>query len=290
MSNKFKNWILVEIDVNAESADIISNFCFENDSTGVENCGNSVKAYFNDSADIELLKTKLNSFIDSLIEMKILLVKPALTINEVNEEDWSENWKEHFQPIKTGEKLIILPPWEADSGEKGRIRIIIDPGMAFGTGNHESTELALVLLEQYVEDEMTVWDIGTGSGILAIAAAKLGAGHVCAIDNDDVAVDAAKNNIAVNKTENLIHPECRDISDTTGNKYDLVIANLNRKLVVDNAELIRDSLDSGGTVILSGLEESDETEVLQKFIGLGFSLHNREAKNGWTGLVFCAEQ
>jgi len=286
MSKHFRFWHVIHIKTRQEAADSIANRCFELNSCGVEHKGAVLSAYFDGGTDVRETVRTLKEYCGSLVDLKIIASEPEITASRVSEEDWAENWKRHFTPVRTGKRLLIVPPWRREMTVRGRITIIIDPGMAFGTGKHASTELALVLMERYVMPDMAVWDIGAGSGILSIAAVKLGAGHVYAIDPEPGAVAAARNNMALNGVSSAVAVEQTGVENAPERAFGLVAANLNRSLIHGNAEKIAKSLLPGGVLIVSGLEGADEPSIMKDFTRLHLVLSGRKTKNTWTCLAF----
>ncbi|MCP4725119.1 MAG: methyltransferase, partial [bacterium] len=191
-----------------------------------------------------------------------------------------------FKPITIGRRLLIIPPWEQSSDTPGRIKIIIEPGMAFGTGNHDSTEMALALLDKHIRSGQKVWDIGTGTGILAIAAAKLGSGPVYSNDDDPLSVDSALLNFEINGVSDSIEVELISVDDVPIIKYDLITANLFRKMLIDNSRKIYDSLNPDGMAILSGIEAHEKDDVMDAYIKTGFEFLDSIEKKDWCSLAF----
>jgi len=170
----------------------------------------------------------------------------------VKEEDWANEWKKYFKPVRVGKNIMIKPTWEAAVLQEGDLVIEIDPGMAFGTGTHPTTVLCLEALEKYVQPEQLVYDIGTGSGILAVAAAKLGA-EVQAGDIDSLAVRIAKENISLNKVEDRVKVEAGDLGEVFIDQADIVIANIIADVIIELLPQLPSLLKPGGLFIASGI-------------------------------------
>ncbi len=289
MSKQIRIWYVVSINTKSvpeEPINGIENFCFELGCSGVEAKDNSLDIYFDGTYDIEAIKKSVLTYCTDLVALKLLPDVPDITVNKIDESDWAENWKEHFKPVKISARLSVVPPWyKTDPEEKG-IRIVIEPGMAFGTGGHLSTEIALILLDRYLKKGMKVWDIGSGTGILAVTAVKLGASYVYAIDNDEYALEASEKNINLNEVSSSIRFDLTGIETADNDYYDLVIANINRTVILGNADRLIKGCQKNGIVILSGLELTDEGDVMQTFKDKGFSRTDRESRDSWLGLVF----
>ncbi|MCL2213526.1 MAG: 50S ribosomal protein L11 methyltransferase [Oscillospiraceae bacterium] len=210
----------------------------------------------------------------------------AVTHDSVNQADWADEWKKFFQPTRIGERLMIVPSWEEEfAPAEGDVVVRIDPGMAFGTGTHESTRLALLLLERHMQVGMDMLDIGTGSGILAIAAAKLGAGRVVGCDIDPQAVKAAAGNARANG-ESGIHFTTADLTEGTQGQFGLVCANIVADILIRLAPDLPRYVLPGGRVIFSGIIAEREGEVTAAMTAQGFRLADRAEENAWVGLVF----
>ena len=163
-----------------------------------------------------------------------LQIEAAIEVNGVNEEDWANSWKEFYKPLKIGERIVIVPAWEKYDAKEGELIVKMDPGMAFGTGNHETTRLVIGLLEKYVKGGERALDVGCGSGILAICASKLGAGMCRAYDIDPVAVKVARDNIMESGLDNItcdVSDLLRSVDKTDGG-YDIICANIVADIII----------------------------------------------------------
>ena len=240
------------------SRDALINRLSELGCLGVTEKKEQIIAYFKDSLDIISLRDGLNSF-RRVLEASGLDHKFSFDYLYLSERDWNESWKKKFVPVDVGEALSILPPWE--KAVAGRIPLIIDPGMAFGTGHHETTKACLMLIERISKTSLKerFLDIGTGTGILGIAASKLGFCHVMGVDIDPLAVDASQRNVQLN---GLLHVEIREctLSDVEGT-FNCIVANLMSEVLIRIAPDISSRLDREGTVILSGMLVGQEGEV-----------------------------
>ncbi len=208
-----------------------------------------------------------------------------LVIEPRREEDWANAWKEHYQPIRVGRQVVVRPPWQDYEPIGEDIVIELDPGMAFGTGTHPSTRLCLLGLEDEIKPGDRVFDIGTGSGILAIAAAKLGAKHIDAIDIEPIAVRSTRENAERNGVEiNVAQGSCGPDQPFMG-AYDLVLANIIARILIDIADCVAGSVKAGGTLILAGIIESREPAVRAAYETLGLAFVRRAQVEDWVSLV-----
>ena len=205
-------------------------------------------------------------------------------VSNIKDEDWGNAWKRCHEPIAVGKKLIICPPWEGRCPE-GRVMLRIDPGMAFGNGADETTRLCLEALEKTVENGCTVLDVGCGSGILSIGALLLGAGSALGTDVDQAAVDSAKKNAALNGLSENAAFICSELVDKVTETYDIVCANISADVIIALAPEAARVLKPGGTLILSGIIENREKDVLNAISESGISPSGKTEENGWVCIV-----
>jgi ribosomal protein L11 methyltransferase len=211
-------------------------------------------------------------------------VGPVQTAEHV-EEDWENAWKAHFVPVRASDRVVIRPPWHAAALTDGDIEVILDPGMAFGTGTHPTTRLCLNLLEAWLDPGQSMLDAGTGTGILAIAAAKLGASTVTAIDIDPVAVRQATKNVQLNDLSNEIRVVEGALVDSPGT-FDIVVANIISRVLIDLALILSVSRAPGRPILLSGIIEDKEDAVTAEFSGLGLRQVERLQMGDWLAHVW----
>jgi len=210
-----------------------------------------------------------------------------LTVTPIREEDWANAWKEHFRAHKIGDRVVIKPPWQRYEPREGEVVVELDPGMAFGTGLHPSTKLSVLGVEQVVSTGDRVFDVGTGSGILAIAAIKLGADHVDAVDVETVAIRATKENAQRNDVTDRISVQLGTAGDGEPfeGEYDVVLANIIARILVElSIPLIR-ATRPGGKLVLAGIIESRERDVVDAFALLGANVVTRRQIDDWVSLV-----
>ena len=223
----------------------------------------------------------------SFIKERLEGVKYELTLSGMKEEDWADSWKQYYKPVRIGKRLIVVPTWEEYEPKENDIVLRMDPGMAFGTGTHETTRLCSILMEEHICKGDRVLDIGTGSGILAIAASKLGAGSVFAYDIDPVAIKVAEENCLENGCENVV---C-GISDLlrgvdTAEKYDFVCANIVADILVRLAPDIAKYMKNGAKLAVSGIIDSQEERVKTALCDGGLSYILTAEENDWNAMLF----
>ena len=219
--------------------------------------------------------------------LNTLGIHGTLEISGVNEEDWANSWKEYYKPLHIGERMVIVPAWERYLPAEGEVVVRMDPGMAFGTGSHETTRLVIGLLERYTRPDTKVLDVGCGSGILAICASKLGAGVCRAYDIDPVAVKVAKENILDNGCENITCEQSdllRSVDLSEGG-YDLICANIVADIIIRMTPDVGRYLKRGGVILASGIIAERADDVIACFEENGFRIVERADDNGWCALV-----
>lgn len=209
-----------------------------------------------------------------------------LELDGVSEEDWADSWKQYYKPIKTGKKIVIVPVWEKYEPKDGEITVLMDPGMAFGTGTHETTRLCASLLEKYVKPGDRMLDVGCGSGILAICAAKLGAAECFACDIDPVSVRIAKENAELNGTPNVVCEESDLLKSVVApvGGFDVCTANIVADVIIRLAPDVGEYLAEDGVLIVSGIIVERRDEVVSALKGEGFEIVDDATENGW----YCA--
>lgn len=214
-------------------------------------------------------------------------IDAKISISGVNEEDWANSWKAYYKPIEIGEKMVIVPAWEKYDAPEGKLVVRMDPGMAFGTGSHETTRLVIGLLEKYITEGQRVLDVGCGSGILAICASKLGAKECKAYDIDPVAVKVARENIKDSGLENVT---C-DVSDLlrgvdkNGGAYDVICANIVADIIIRMTPDVGQFMNDKSVILASGIITERAHDVISCFENNGFRVIEKAEENGWCALV-----
>lgn len=203
----------------------------------------------------------------------------------VCEQDWAENWKKYYKPFRAGERLVVKPSWENYEQREGDLVIELDPGMAFGTGTHETTFMCMQQLERYVKPGCRAIDVGCGSGILALAAAKLGAGDVLAIDLDELAVKVARENTEKNGLADVVRVAHGDLLERREEKADVIVANIIADVICALCGPAKKHLLPGGVLICSGIIKEREEDVQRALAGAGYHVDNRLAKGEWVCLA-----
>lgn len=208
-----------------------------------------------------------------------------INIDQIKEEDWATVWKNYYKPHRVGEKIIITPPWETYEPYKDDILITLNPGLAFGTGIHSTTKLCIKALEKYLVPESTVYDVGTGSGVLAVTAAKLGAKHVIACDNDIFAVDVARENVNQNNIANSVTVIKSNLLDEFLAPAHLIMANIVSKVILKLKTQAFQMLYPQGYFIVSGILEDRVDLIRDELENTGFFIAEVLNDNEWTAIV-----
>ncbi|MBQ3080047.1 MAG: 50S ribosomal protein L11 methyltransferase [Clostridia bacterium] len=220
-----------------------------------------------------------------LIAPGVDLGKLTVSTSTIDDEDWAESWKSQYKPFRLGKHIVIRPGWEAYEAKEGDKVVTIDPGMAFGTGTHETTGMCVSLVEEYMKLGMTAMDIGTGTGILAIAAAHMGASRVLASDIDPMAVRVAKENIEINGFSNVIEAVEGNLLEVCKEKADIVIANIIADVIIAISAPVREFVKPGGVFICSGIAREREDEVIKALTDAGYGKLDKRNMGEWTAIA-----
>ncbi|GAB6100247.1 50S ribosomal protein L11 methyltransferase [Halanaerocella petrolearia] len=282
------SWKEIEISTTYQAYPAISSLLKEEEVAGIskEDLTDSkdeimIKAYIEEDIDLERLRNNIST----LEEYDLEVGSGKLEVREVIKEDWSSKWKENFKPLQITDRIVIKPTWEEYQSAPEDIIIEIDPGQAFGTGHHETTESCLQLLEEYLTQDTSLLDIGTGTGILSIAAAKLGAEDIFALDIDPVAIEAAKENANLNVVAEEIDFVTGDLVEVVEKGYDLVIANLLPHIILDLIPDLAQVIEDNSYFMLSGIIVEKEEKVKDKLKEYNFKVVERVQQGEWVTLV-----
>ena len=208
-----------------------------------------------------------------------------LEMKDVDEEDWSNAWKKYYHPVQVGEHLVVCTSWEAYDRKPDEVVLTLNPGMAFGTGTHDTTRLCMELLEKYITPQDTVLDVGCGSGILAITAALLGANKIIGCDIDEVAVKVAGENAALNGVQDRIAFHQGDLTSQVEGSFQIICANIVADVIIRLSEDAGRYLAKDGIFITSGIIDTREQDVLNALEQNGFQVIERRTSGGWVALA-----
>jgi ribosomal protein L11 methyltransferase len=252
-----------------------------------------IKGYFAEGSEMDAILSSLEASVVQLSEYDIDTGNPTFELKEVDDEDWANAWKQYFKPIRISERLTIKPTWEQYTATPGELILELDPGMAFGTGTHATTSLCLRTLEKIVQPGDDVIDVGTGSGILAIAASKLGARHVLAVDLDPVSISSANENVRLNGQEEQVTVKLSDLlgvlkASEKGNSelgvtlpVQVVVANILAEIIMLFVDDVYEILKPGGYYIASGIITSKEADVEKALVAARFSIVDKSYDSDW---------
>ena len=307
-------WFEIRVAVSPEGADALSNFLMEQGSCGLESCGSDevgradetvvLRAYFERREDrtAEELFTIVRRYVDALGALKAV-VQAQVSVHDVEEADWEAGWRAHFGIVRVGKRIVVRPSWvpyEAQPDEApyaSKIVLVIDPKMAFGVGTHPTTQLCLMALEERVKSGDAILDVGTGTGILAIAAAKLGAKRVVGVDVDEDAVRNARENVRLNGVEDRVRIEQGTMNEVVGDsvaygcrfsrsrfqasKFDVIAANIRFDVLSSMVESIGRALTPDGIALFSGLLVHEERAFADRLSEAGFRVSGTDRIGEW---------
>jgi ribosomal protein L11 methyltransferase len=305
------NWVEIKVKTSTESIEAISNIFYEAGVAGVviEDPKDYLRQKDEDAWDYMDIPEEIayeeavvtaylvedSSFAEKAMEIKLRIKdlpkyglnigKGEVILNNISETNWAEAWKKYYKPTRIGKDLVIKPSWEDYCEKPGDIVIEMDPGMAFGTGTHETTVMCLELLEKYVTRGHTVIDVGCGSGILSIAAAKLGAHKVIGIDKDEVAVRVARENVERNNTNSIINIMKADKLHNVDIKADIIVANIIADVVIELSSMVPLYLTNNGIFLASGIIKDRKMSVVEALEKNGFDLLEEASKGEWVTLA-----
>ncbi|MBR2639591.1 MAG: 50S ribosomal protein L11 methyltransferase [Oscillospiraceae bacterium] len=202
----------------------------------------------------------------------------------VNEEDWANNWKQYYHTQRIGKRIVVTPSWEEYTPSGDDVQMRLDPGMAFGTGTHDTTRLCLELLEEVVTPETRILDVGTGSGILSVGGVLLGAPSALGVDIDPVAVKVANENAEINEVQDKTEFVCGDLTDKVHGKFEIVTANIVADVIIRLLSTVKNYLLKGGVLIVSGIIDTRADEVENACHEAGFTTEKRLEHGGWVAI------
>jgi len=287
-----RRWLVVELNVPKELGEAVSNFLIEQGATGIEELESDVewqrlRTYFEQDGKEKAVLNSLHRYLKSLKQIRPEIPRPHVKTTTLPEQDWGENWKRFFKPVQVTSKFVVKPPWARIRPKRGQIPIDITPGMAFGTGTHATTILCIEALEERIKKRgLSVLDVGTGSGILSIIAAKLGAQEVCGIDIDGVALENARENLEKNHVSDIVKIKKGSLSVLHG-KFDVIVANIDLKSLRKMRNSLLGRLNHRGSLILSGILEKDKERIRKHYLETKLLRCIKETQEGeWVCLTF----
>ncbi len=284
------SWLQLSLKANPAALDTIANFLIERGSPGVLLKEAEVRAYFPTGGKALTLKRDVRRFLKGIGDIYPEVTGQPLRWTFLKDKNWNNSWRRFFTPQKVAKGILITAPWHSPQKSQGRKVIEIEPGMAFGTGTHPTTRGCLEFLEEVVRKQprgFSALDVGTGSGILAIAMAKMGVRKVVALDNDPIAIRVARANVKRNRVGRAVVLFNAGPERFKG-PFSVVVANLTAETILGLALVLRKKVARGGTLILSGILGSKEESVLGDF-KKPFVLMRRKSNKGWITLALMKE-
>ncbi len=307
MSPAKETWVEIAVTTPPQLSEALANFLEELETHGVfqdealqnesfngladrPNQAEIIKAYLPRDGETAGKLAELDRYLASLEELFPEYPKPSYVTTEIVDPDWAERWKKYFKPLRISRNIVIKPTWERYSAEGGDIVIDIDPGMAFGTGQHASTRLCVNALEDIIVKNRpaggwNVLDVGTGTGILAMCCVRLGADRVTAIDLDQQAVEIATTNVAINGLQDRIDILNRDVAMMEG-AFNLIVANLTAPTFINIHEKLISLLAPGGYLTASGITDMYVNQIEKIFASDDVAIETRLAEKEWVCITF----
>ena len=306
-------WIEVKIKTTTEAVEAVSNILYEvgvdgvviedsNDSIFKEKAegdwdyidesilensyeGAIVKGYLPKSGGLLDIIELIKQGVERIPSFNLDKGLGEVTTTEVYEEDWANEWKKYYKPKKIGNQIVIKPSWESYEAKENELIVELDPGMAFGTGTHETTMMCVQNLEKYINENSLVFDIGCGSGILSIVAAKLGAKEVLGVDLDQVAVDAAIRNVSDNNVADTVEIKKGNLMDVVDGKADIIVANIIADVIMGLSCYISDFMKKDAIFIASGIILEKVDEVVAELKNNKFEIISIDRQGEWAAIV-----
>lgn len=280
-----QNWIEIKIRTNPETEEIISNFLFEIGCTGCSGEDDYLKAYFDETATSIEIMEKLSTYLSELAALGFDVSGHDIDVDVIANRDWNAEWKKSLKPIYIFPDLIIKPSWVEFTAPENATVITMDPKMAFGTGTHATTQLVMKLMRSRVNHAERVLDIGTGSGILSIMAAKLLNCQLTAFDIDPIAVITAKENCVENGVIDSVRLFAGTLANLKEVQFDVILANINRVEIEKLLPEIPRYIKAGGIIILSGILAEEDKLIQKSLNNLHYKTLIKSIQDEWLGFV-----
>ena len=274
-----------EITVKASpfNPEILSSILWELNLSGLRENDDSLTLYCEQDKEVSLVSVE-----NLLTRLKTENLITHFEVSEVSFEDknWNEEWESNIDVVEVSEKLVIKPTFREYDAKPNQIILTIDPKMSFGTGEHQSTKLMLRLMEKYISGNESVLDVGSGTGVLAIAAIKLGSHRATAIDNNEWCKLNGKENIILNSVQNEVTVLLGEISDINENDFDLVLANINKNVLIDIVEDLYNKTAEDGKLIISGILIIDLQQIIEIYNQYNFVTLDQLHQDDWAAVIF----
>ena len=285
-----RRWIRLEVTVSSEFVDALSSFLSDLGSRGMEIADDetdrgTVIAYFEDEGNADRLSSELHRYREELDALGIEAQPCVRRMTHLDGRAWQTEWRQHFPVLRVTDRITVCPPWLDADARPGGIVLTITPGMAFGTGLHETTRLCLAFVEEFVRAGDAVLDVGAGTAILSLAAAGLGAGRVVAAEIDEDAMKNARENIARNGMESRITLVRGTVADLPTDAFDLILGNIRCDVLLSMLPELTARLAQGGRIVFSGILESEGETFREGLVRGGLSVLDVRGEGRWIAVV-----
>jgi ribosomal protein L11 methyltransferase len=279
MPKSYKEYIVTAEPFNVE---VLSSILWQLTIDGINEEVNCLKVFAKDE------NVTLQSIVEELSHLKenYLLREFSVQENFIVEKNWNEEWEKSREVVHVSDKIVIKPTFKEYAANPNEIVLILDPKMSFGTGDHQTTKICLNFIEKYLKPGMIVLDAGSGTAILGIAAAKLGAEKVIAFDIDEWCYDNGIENTKLNYVSGIVEIRKCELKEIAEKDFDLIIANIQKNILLELAEGFKQRISNNGILILSGLLEMDREAIKEKYSDVGFSEIDYLQMNDWIGIAF----
>ncbi len=275
----YKEFIITSEPYNPE---ILSSILWQCEITGITEEVNCLKVFADGSSSINA--SEISEMLQKVVNEK-LIQNFIVEENLFEDKNWNEEWEKSLNVIKVSDKIVIKPTFKEYTPAEGEIIINIVPKMSFGTGEHQTTKLIIRFLEKYLEKGSRLLDVGSGTGILSIIAIKLGAASATAVDNDEWCYENGTENCKINDVTEKVNVKLGEIKDIDERGFDIITANIQKNILIDISEQLKERLKKGGILILSGLLITDEIDITEHYKKLGFAVINQERMDEWMAFV-----
>ena len=276
------NYTVFKISSKPFLPDLISGIMWEFEINGISEEENHLLVFVNEDSQVDT--TLISKEMEKLKDVEIIK-SYSVQAEILEDKNWNEIWEQSREVIMVSKRVIIKPSFKDYKQKGNEIVLTIDPKMSFGTGEHQSTKIVINLMEKCVKPDIKVLDVGSGTGILSLAAVKLGAMKAIAVDNDNVCYENCIENCRINNESDRIQVIEGVISDVEEIAFDLILANIQKNILIEIADEISNKIKKGGIVILSGLMIGDESDVISRYKKIGFDLVETKAMDEWIGIV-----
>lgn len=279
MKKSYKEFLITAEPLNVE---ILSSVLWELNIDGISEEINCIKVFTHDNSISEsIIKKALEQ-----LRKNNLIRNYEVQENVLYEKNWNEEWEKSREVIHISERIVIKPTFKQYEPKQNEIVITLDPKMSFGTGEHPTTKICISFLEKYIKPGMKVLDVGSGTAILSIVAAKLGASKVIALDIDEWSLANGAENVKLNQVDNIVVVRLCEMNEVEENNFDLIVANIQRNILIELAQAIKTRIKQNGILILSGLLEMDRDAINNAFSSAGFEETDFIQMDEWIGIVF----